>query len=48
MFMEEMRHFIAVAHGKEEPICTLEDGQRALQLALAVHQSQATGYRVQL
>ncbi len=34
LFLEEMRHFIEVAAGKAEPICTLEDGIRAVELAL--------------
>lgn len=33
MFVEQMQHFIAVAHGEAQPICTLEDGKRALALA---------------
>ena len=39
MFIEEMKHFIAVVQKKESPVCTLKDGERALQLALAAHQS---------
>lgn len=39
MFMDEMRHFIAVAHGEADPVCTMEDGKRALELALAAHLS---------
>ena len=35
MFLSEMRHFIDLIHGKEESICTLSDGVRALELALA-------------
>ncbi len=42
MFIEEMKHFIKVAQKKELPVCTLEDGKRALQLALAAHQSART------
>ncbi len=34
MFLEEMRHFLAVARGEATPICTLEDGVRALELVL--------------
>jgi predicted dehydrogenase len=36
MFLDEMRHFLNVASGREEPICTLEDGIRALELALQI------------
>ncbi|MCL4531089.1 MAG: Gfo/Idh/MocA family oxidoreductase [Chloroflexi bacterium] len=39
MFIEEMKHFIAVVQKKESPVCALEDGKRALQMALAAHQS---------
>jgi predicted dehydrogenase len=43
LFIDEMKHFIAVAQKKEMPICTLQDGKRALQLALAAHQSAQSG-----
>ena len=46
MFMEEMKHFISVAQKKEMPVCNLQDGERALQLALATHQSAQTGRSV--
>jgi hypothetical protein len=32
-----------VAQKKEMPACTLQDGKRALQLALAAHQSAQSG-----
>jgi predicted dehydrogenase len=35
MFVEQMRHFIAVVRGEAEPACTLDDGRRALEMALA-------------
>ena len=44
MFINEMQHFLNVVAGKEEPVCTLEDGIRALEIALAVKQA-ATGNR---
>ena len=34
MFMDEMRHFIGVVKGEEEPTCTLDDGIRVLKIAL--------------
>jgi predicted dehydrogenase len=34
MFMDEMRHFIQVVKREADPLCTLEDGIRAMQLAL--------------
>jgi len=39
LFMAQMRHFLDVAAGKSEPICTLADGIRALELALQARQS---------
>ncbi len=48
LFMKQMRHFKEVIAGKKPPICTFEDGVRALQIALAVHQSQAMGKLIEL
>jgi predicted dehydrogenase len=48
LFIAEMKHFLDVVEKKNEPICTLEDGVRALQLALAVHESGKTKKLVQL
>jgi predicted dehydrogenase len=39
MFLDEMKHFIAVVQKKEKPVCTLEDGKRALQVALGALES---------
>jgi predicted dehydrogenase len=36
MFLDEMRHFLAVIRGEEKPACMLEDGVRALQICLDV------------
>jgi len=46
LFLAEMRHMIAVAAGEASPVCTLDDGIRALELALAVHRASQTGKRV--
>jgi predicted dehydrogenase len=35
MFLDQMRHFLAVCRGEAEPVCTLDDGVRALEIALA-------------
>ena len=48
MFMEEMRHFLAVARGEQEPVCSLEDGLRVMRLIEAIHKSQNTGRLVKL
>ena len=43
LFLDEMAHFLAVMRGEETVRCSLEDGQRALEIALAVHESAAQG-----
>ncbi len=48
MFIEEMKHFISVVQKKEQPICTLDDGKKALRLALAAHESNEKGTLVKL
>lgn len=48
MFLEQMKHFVAVVHGEVEPICTLDDGVRVMNLISAVHQSQNTGRLIEL
>ncbi len=35
LFLAQTRHFLEVASGRAAPLCTLEDGIRALELALA-------------
>jgi predicted dehydrogenase len=42
MFMDEMRHFVAVTRHAAEPACTLEDGMRVQKLIQAIHKSNAT------
>jgi hypothetical protein len=34
MFLDQMKHFLAVAHGEAKPVCALHDGIRALEMAL--------------
>lgn len=48
MFMEQMKHFVAVVHGKAEPTCTLEDGICVQRLVSSVHESQRSGRIVNL
>jgi predicted dehydrogenase len=43
LFVEQTRHFLDVARGESEPLCTLMDGVIALRLALAAYESQETG-----
>lgn len=42
LFMDELRHFLAVMRGETRPLCTLEDGVQALKLARGVHESAET------
>ena len=46
LFVAQTRHFIEVARGESEPVCTLEDGIRALELALAAIESQSTSQSI--
>jgi predicted dehydrogenase len=48
MFVDEMAHFVRVVRGEEKPLCTLQDGIMALQLALAVHRSNETGEMIRI
>jgi predicted dehydrogenase len=43
LFVAQTRHFLDVARGESEPLCTLMDGVIALRLALAAYESQETG-----
>jgi predicted dehydrogenase len=43
MFMAEMRHFLRCLRGEETALCTLEEGERALRIALAARRSAETG-----
>ncbi len=48
MFMEQMKHFLAVVRGEVGPSCTLEDGVRVQRLVEAVHESQRSGHVIDL
>ncbi|MGC1374774.1 MAG: Gfo/Idh/MocA family oxidoreductase [Anaerolineales bacterium] len=48
LFVAQMRHFLGVAAGESDPLCSLEDGVRALEMARAAYQSQETGHKIQL
>jgi predicted dehydrogenase len=48
MFMDEMRHFLAVIRGEVTPSCTLEDGVRVMQLISAIQASNESGRRISL
>jgi len=46
MFMDEMKHFVAVVRGDVESSCPLKDGLRVMRLALGVKESSSTGRMV--
>jgi predicted dehydrogenase len=48
LFMAEMRHFVELVQGQGQSKCSLEDGVRALQIALAVREAGQSGRRVEL
>jgi predicted dehydrogenase len=48
LFLAEMRHFLDVIRGEASPRCTLQDGRKALELALAAHESQERGALIRL
>ncbi len=41
-YMEQLRHFRAVAEGREAPVCPGRDALRTLQATLAIHQAART------
>jgi len=47
LFIAEMRHFLEVVNGSAQPVCTLQDGIRALEIALAAHRSEVSGKTIQ-
>ena len=48
LFLEEMRHFLAVCRGEAAPVCGLDDGETALRLALAALKSAQSGSLVRM
>ena len=48
LFLEEMRHFIAVANGEEESRCTFDDGIRALHISLMALKSSREEQEIKL
>ncbi len=39
MFIAEMRHFLEVVRGNQDPVCSFNDGVSALKIALGAHRS---------
>jgi predicted dehydrogenase len=48
MFMEQMKHFVTVVRGEEEPSCSLDDGVRVQRLVQAIRDSSSTGRVIDL
>ena len=48
LFLEEMRHFVDLVSDESLPLCSIEDGIRALEIAVAAHQSAASGHRINI
>lgn len=42
MFLDEIKHLIACAEGREQPVVDVEEGARSLRLALAAHKSSSS------
>ena len=47
-YAEEWRHFAEAVRGRAEVCATLEDGRRALEMALAAAESSRTGRAVKI
>jgi len=48
LFLAETRHFINVIQGREEPVCTLEDGEQVMKIVEAIFRSSEEHRTVQL
>ncbi len=48
MFVDEMRHFLSCIKKDEQPLCTLGDGVKVLQLVLAAKKSAEKGRMIKL
>jgi len=48
LFLAQTQHFLEIIRGENQPICTLDDGIKALELALAVHHSAKNNQLFQL
>jgi len=48
LFEAQMRHFIEIADGVSEPVCSLDDGVHVQRLVQAVSESNATGKLVKI
>lgn len=48
MFLDEIRHFIAIAQGDVQPICNLDDGVEVLRIVLAAKESASKSKSIDL
>ena len=48
MFLAQMKNFLAVVRGEQEPVCSLQDGIEALKIVQASYQSAESAHRVDL
>jgi predicted dehydrogenase len=48
LFMSEMEHFMELVDHQGQSVCSLEDGVRALQIALAVMKAGKSGNRISI
>jgi predicted dehydrogenase len=48
LFLDETRHLLEIVRGNASPLCTLQDGIRALQLATALHDSAKSRCEVRI
>ncbi len=48
LFLDQTRHFIEIVDGKAEPNSSLDDGMHALEVALAVQESNQSGQHISL
>ena len=48
VYVEELRHFLAVARGDASPACSLAEGRAAVAVVLAAEESAASGREVKL
>lgn len=48
LFIAESKHFLDIVQKNAKPVCSLADGESALKLCLAVHESAASGQLIHL
>ncbi len=48
LFLSQTQHFTDIVRGSAEPICTLQDGVHAQELAAAIHKSESTASKINL